>query len=247
MKVVPGFACAVVVGLLVACGSNAGAPPCGDTASDPNNCGSCGNVCPASSVCQAGACENVAESLTGLRWELPCTNSGNPCTTTASGASASEVLTANVAGTAGTTYNVTLHFRGVVEPRTYLNLQPGGAEGDEADGGANPQYFVESATTPSLDDPENIYALTIADPPQTYYVNSGDSSTHCVTPIDFVATVPMTSGTLVTLTANPVDGLEWSNEDVNGNPVIVSGVPPYPTAYDGQFVQMDVTEVAAAK
>jgi hypothetical protein len=127
--------------------------------------GSCGTVCPATSACQNGACEDVAQSLAGLRWELPCTNSGNPCTTTASGASATETLTANIAGTQGTTYNVTLHFRGVVEPRTYVSFQSGGAQGAEPDGGVNPQEFVADSQTPSLSDPENIYALVIGQPP----------------------------------------------------------------------------------
>jgi hypothetical protein len=47
----------------------------------------------------------------------------------------------------------------------------------------------------------------------------------------------------VTLTANPVDGLEWGNEDMAGNPIVVPDVPPYPKPYNGQFVQMDVTSV----
>ena len=201
-------------------------------------------MCPTTSACQNGTCEDVAKNLAGLRWELPCNNSGNPCTT-ASGASASETLTANIAGTTGTTYNVTLRFRGVVEPRTYPGFQPGGAQGVDPDGGTNAQYFVSDTETPSLSDPENIYAFVIGAPPQTYYVNSGDSSTHYVTPIDYEATVPMQAGTMITLTANPVDPYEWSNEDMSGNPVVVPGVPPYPEPYNGQFVQMDVVSVEA--
>ncbi|KAK3312841.1 hypothetical protein B0H66DRAFT_568988 [Apodospora peruviana] len=39
-------------------------PACGDTSSDSNNCGTCGNVCVAGSTCSSGACV--------------CTNSGKP-------------------------------------------------------------------------------------------------------------------------------------------------------------------------
>lgn len=74
-------------------------------------------------------------------------------------------------------------------------------------------------------------------------MNGGDLSTHYVSLIDYEATVPMQAGTVVTLTANPVDAYEWANEDVNGNPVVVPGVPLYPNPYDGQFVQMGVVSV----
>jgi hypothetical protein len=49
----------------------------------------------------------------------------------------------------------------------------------------------------------------------------------------------------VGLTADPTDGLEYSNEGPDGGPVVPPGVPPAPMAFDGQLVQMDVVAVAA--
>jgi hypothetical protein len=53
----------------------------------------------------------------------------------------------------------------------------------------------------------------------------------------------MQSGASVTLAADTVNGSEITNRDANGNPIVVPEIPPAPTAYDGQFIQMDVTNV----
>jgi hypothetical protein len=228
-----------------ATGTLCGDAGCVDTTSDPANCGGCGLACKVGALCVSSKCTDVAGSLSGLRWELPCTSTGTVCNTDVDG-SAEEVLTATLSGATGATYRVTLRFRGIVEQRTYTGYDAGGAVGAETEGGVNPGYFISGADTPGTVDTFNIYELDISDPPQTYYLNSGTSGMFMVWLIDYLATIPMKAGATVTLTGNSIDKLEISNMGPDGGPVYVPGVPPYPQAYNGQFVQMDVTAVTAA-
>jgi hypothetical protein len=53
----------------------------------------------------------------------------------------------------------------------------------------------------------------------------------------------MQSGARITLAADTVNGSEIINRDANGSPIVVPGISPAPTAYNGQFIQMDVIDV----
>jgi hypothetical protein len=117
---------------------------CTSLASDPANCGACGTICEAGALCAAAGCQNVAVGLNGLRWELPCTSPSNGvnCPSTVDG-SLEEVLTTTISGSTGTTYQVTLHFRGIVEQKTYTDFDAGGAIPGEPDTDAgNPGFFI---------------------------------------------------------------------------------------------------------
>src|SRR4029077_9594861 len=108
-------------------------------------------------VCSSNQCVNVAGSLSGLLWSLPCAGSVGPdsCAT-----ASSTTTSTTLGGLAGRTYDVTFRFRGVVEEKTYIN---GCRDGDFSISG-HPD-----------NDPYNLYRLTISSPPQTYYLNSGVS------------------------------------------------------------------------
>jgi hypothetical protein len=189
------------------------------------------------------ATPNVAASLAGLRWELPCTSPGSPFCPTVVDGSDVRVVKATLSGTSGQTYAVTLHFRGVVEEKTYVGNDAGGASAGSPDGAANPQFFVSGGADNG--DTANVYELQVSDPPQTYFMNAGASSMPHTSWLDYVATIPMKAGATITLTANAVDDSEYANSNgVDGGPVLVPGVPPYPMAYDGQFIQIDVASVA---
>jgi hypothetical protein len=216
---------------------------CTSLASDPANCGACGMVCEAGAVCASMACQNVAGSLSGLRWQLPCTSPSNGinCPSSVDG-SAEEVLTTTLSGSTGTTYQVTLHFRGEVEEKTYDDFDGGVATSGEPPGDAgDPQFFISGGSPDNST--WNIYELDISDPPQTYYLNSGMDGINDTWLVDYLATIPMAAGATITLTANTVEGVETSNQGPDGGPIYVPGVPPYPAAYNGQFVQMDIVSV----
>jgi hypothetical protein len=198
---------------------------CVDTTSDPEHCGSCAQICEPGSVCE-GHCTDVVGSLAGLRWELPCTSTVNEANCTATDPAP---VVATLGGASGTTYQATLRFRGVIETKSY-------------EGGTTVGY-LDTGGTPA-NDGFNVYKLEVSAPPQSYYLNAGESGVGNAFGIDYTATFAVTAGATVTLTANVIDGVEHKNVDATLTPIVVPGVEPAPAAYDGQFVQMDVVSVA---
>ncbi|HVU51457.1 MAG TPA: LamG domain-containing protein, partial [Polyangia bacterium] len=182
------------------------------------------------SACDGEAtCVAVAGSLAGLLWQLPCTAapSGPACATTPN-----TLQSATLAGQAGTTYDVTLRFRGIVEQKTYAGGCALGT-GTWLSGGAD------------SGDTFNVYRLTISSPPQTYFLNAGASSINHLFAIDFQQTVRIDAGASVTLFADAKDGQEIINVGADGTtPVTVTGTS-VAQPYDGQFIQMDVVALQA--
>lgn len=173
--------------------------------------------------------EPVAGSLNGLRWELPCASEANEGNCNVIDP---DPVVATLGGSAATTYQVTLRFRGVVETKTY-------------DGGTTTGYFNEGGA--GAGDGFNVYALTVSAPAQSYYLNAGASGVGHSFGIDYTATLAITAGATVTLTASAIDGVQHKNLDENRAPIVVPDVPPAPSAYDGQFVQMDVISVSSPR
>lgn len=186
-------------------------------------------------------CDALKASLDGLRWEIPCKD--NPGGT---GCSADNPApkTVTLAGAAGTTYDVTLRFRGVVESQLYTDVAS-----TPIATGTNASFFAPSATW--TDNGHNAYSLTISQPNFVAFLNHQsvtDASAlpaHCFA-IDYSVTVPIEAGAQVTLFATAADGAEYRNLDAetDGKPIVIADVPPAPNAYDGQFVQMDVVAIS---
>ncbi|HZR79606.1 MAG TPA: FG-GAP-like repeat-containing protein [Candidatus Binatia bacterium] len=171
------------------------------------------------------SCEVISGELSGLRWELPCIShvGGNVCT-------CAQDLTQSttLGGTQGAVYEVSLRFRGVVEEATYTG---GTKDGYWHIGGAHDGSEF------------NEYRLSISDPPQTYFLNSGTSNVYRAFAIDYTRTVQVAAGATVTLGLRSIESREIINVDGSGQPIVIPDVPPAPAAYDGQFVQMDVVSV----
>ncbi|MFT3700021.1 MAG: hypothetical protein QM831_43150 [Kofleriaceae bacterium] len=179
--------------------------------------------------CTTSDCQAVAASFAGLSWELPCGNKidaydcSSPPTVTNTGTISG--------GTAGTTYNVTLHFQGVVEQRTYT-------------GGTQDNYWYVGGTV-DRSDTYNVYSLAVSDPAQTYYLNAGMSHIGQTWAIDYSETIPVKTGATLTLTADSIESVEILNVGPDdATPVTAPGATLVTQPYNGQFIQMDATSIA---
>ncbi len=172
--------------------------------------------------------QGAAAELYGLRVELPCLGPGS-ASVNCDMADADEDASA-IEGKDGETYSVTIRVRGVVEQKTYSDYTGSDGmwiEGGTPDGGS-----------------WNIFRLQVSSPPRTYYLNSGSSGIDECWLLDVQKTIVMDNGATLSLLADSGgDLLGTINEDQDGEPIIVSGVPLYPYAFDGQFVQIDIVSI----
>jgi hypothetical protein len=209
------------------------APACEVAACDANaTCTVTGNV--GTCACNAGydgdghTCTAVAVTLTGLRWEIPC---GGDASATVCTCTDPSPVVATLAGVSGTTYNVQLRFRGVIEQKTYT-----GGTADATD----PSFYVGGADN---GDTYNVYKLEVTAPAQTYFLNNGTSGIEHSWALDYTKTIQMTAGATITLTAAAKDASQIKNLDATNTPIVIPGIAPAPAAYAGQFIQMDVVSV----
>lgn len=179
-------------------------------------------------------------SIDGYRWEFPCKEAlpDNP----KKGANCASALvkgdpmktdnfTAERAfeGEKGKRYEVTLRFRGVVEPMMYKG---GKKDGDYFYIGGEPN----NATY-------NIYKLTISSPQSHYYLNRQDKVGHVIFAIDYTKTIEIDGGAKITFHGNGQNGQLISNFEK----LVVPDVAPAPKAFNGQFIQLNVVKVVEKK
>lgn len=176
--------------------------------------------------------------LNGYRWQFPCKEKmpDKP----RQGADCNSALVTgdpfktdnfkavkNFGGEKGKKYDVTLRFRGVVEPMMYKD---GKMDGDYFYIGGGPN----NATY-------NIYKIEISSPKSHYYLNRQDKVGHRIFTIDYTKTIRIDGGATVTLSGDGQNGRLISNF----KKLTVPEIAPEP--YNGQFVQMDVVKVEQAK
>jgi hypothetical protein len=180
-------------------------------------------------------------SLAGLRLDIPCANpkfnNDTEChwdksllQTTDPGWKLKQEIVRTFAGKPGTLYNVTLHVRGIVEPKNFT-------------GGEVQHEHFQVGGMPLKND-YNFYSLHVSDPEATYTFNRNEEKVgHYTFVIDYRVTIPIRGGAIVTMGA-------YDSNDVaiaNHQHLVVAGLPPAPLPFDGQFFQLDVESIEARR
>jgi hypothetical protein len=136
-------------------------------------------------------------------------------------------------GTPGTTYDVTLHVRGIFEPTII--------EGAETPYPDHP-YFKVGGTVDAVD--WSHWHIEVSEPKQTYWLNHYPKFSHTIYKEDFEATIPVAAG--ATVVVRVIDGNDRQID--NGKPgpdrqQIIAGVVDEPL--EGQMLRLDVVRVKA--
>lgn len=184
--------------------------------------------------------KKVAAAIDGYRYEFPCKDpmpenpkpgaDGISARATADPATNDKFTDVRkFGGEPGKRYKVTLRVRGVVEPMMYKDGQ---MVGDYFQIGGAPN----NATY-------NIYQLTVSSPASHYFFNRQDKVGHRIFTIDYTQSIEIEGGATLTFHGDGQNGRMITNF----NKLIVPEVPPAPQPFNGQFIQLNVTDVAEVK
>lgn len=180
--------------------------------------------------------KKVATCLHGYRYEFPCKgtmpdkpNPGANCDSDLVKGDPNKTdnfqAERTFGGEAGKKYQVTLRFRGVVEPMMYKD---GKQDGDYFYIGGEPNNGTY-----------NIYKLSISSPKSHFFLNRQDKVGHRIFTIDYTKTIEIEGGAKINFYGNGQNGKLISNFDK----LVVPDVAPAPKPYHGQFIQIDVVDV----
>lgn len=189
---------------------------------------------------QAEDLKAVAAALHGYRFEFPCQDpmpeNPKPGADGISARATKDPATNDqftderqFGGQPGKRYQVTLRVRGVVEPMMYKDGQRVG------------EYFYIGGAPNNAT--YNIYQLSVSAPAQHYFFNRQDKVGHKIFTIDYTVTIEIEGGAKLTLHGNGQNGRMITNYAK----LVVPEIPPAPQPYNGQFIQLDVVEVAEVK
>ncbi len=132
-------------------------------------------------------------------------------------------------GELGKVYDVTLRVRGVVENKDYG--AGGTKQGDWVRvGGARP---APSAI--------HVFGIATHDPELNYFLNSWNDTSDLarIIAVDYQVTIPIKGGAKVRVFEYDDIGKIWKNAEG----LKVEGIAPYPEAFEGQFLQLNVVSV----
>ncbi|HMJ10712.1 MAG TPA: hypothetical protein VK524_04855 [Polyangiaceae bacterium] len=207
----------------------------------------CAPACSAKQVCavQGGSptCSEPAAAIDGATWEIPCgeiygTQQWNcrfwPAGSTSCPAQGYTPVDRRIrfGGQANVTYDVTLRFRGIVEPKIYA--------GGTADG----PFYIGGGPAANSEN-YNSYGFTVSDPLTSYYLNYAENKGDYVFAFEHEKTLPIKGQTEIRLFAfAPTCGGLLNCQDFSTAPACTPyPVPGGPPAYNGHFIQMDVVAV----
>ncbi|MEP6672017.1 MAG: hypothetical protein ABJF10_22835 [Chthoniobacter sp.] len=192
------------------------------------------------SISQAEDSKKIAVALDGYRFEFPCKDpmpeNPKPGADGISGRATDDPATNDkftdvrkFGGEPGKRYKVTLRVRGVVEPMMYK------------DGQADGEYFYRGGEPNNAT--YNIYQLTVSSPAAHFFFNRQDKVGHHIFTIDYTATIEIEGGATLTFHGDGQNGRMITNF----LKLVVPDIAPAPKPYNGQFIQLNVTDVAEVK
>ena len=184
--------------------------------------------------------DDPAASLAGLRLEVPCAdhfNTDTECHWDRSLLQSADPrwklkreIVRTFGGKRGVLYEVTLHVRGVVEPKNFT--------------GGEVQFEHFQAGGEPVKNDYNFYSLVVSDPVASYTVNrNAEKVGHYTFPIDYRVTIPIRGGATVTMGAYDSNDVAIANHERH----VVSGVLPAPRPFDGQFFDVQVEKIERSK
>jgi hypothetical protein len=180
--------------------------------------------------------DQLKSNLSGLRIDVPCGDHFNENTEchwdksllqTADPAwKLKKEIVRKFEGEPGVLYDVTLHIRGVVEPKNFT--------------GGDVQFnHFQTGGQPVKND-YNFYSLKISDPAMTYTTNRHvEKVGHYTFAIDYTVTIPIRSGATVIMGAYDSNDVAIANHEHN----IIEGLSPAPAPFDGQFFAIEVKNI----
>jgi hypothetical protein len=184
--------------------------------------------------------KKVATAIDGYRYEFPCKDpmpeNPKPGADGISARMTDDPATNDkftdvkkFGGEPGKRYKVTLRVRGVVEPMMYKDGQQVGE-----------RFYIGGVPNNKT---YNIYKLTVSSPASHFFFNRDDKVGHRIFTIDYTATIEIEGGATLTFHGDGQNG----HMITNFSKLVVPDVAPAPKPYNGQFIQLDVTDVAEVK
>jgi len=148
-----------------------------------------------------------------------------------------------IAGTAGTTYDVTLRIRGIVEPTKItggmpVEMTPPSTIQYMGKTWRKVPYTIGGAAAASTTDPDYTqWRIGVANPKGDYYLNDYQQTGHYIFKLDYQITIQMAANTTVTLDGNDRN----ERQIVNFEKYTIDGIAG--SVNYGQFIQINVVSV----
>jgi hypothetical protein len=193
---------------------------------------------------------DVAKALDGLRVDDACAGTadtsvgavcGHVMLTSSGGSKYSKEV--SVAGVSGTTYDVTLRIRGIVEPTKItggmpVEMTPPSTIQYMGKTWRKTPYTIGGAASSSTTDPDYTqWHIGVVSPKGDYYLNDYQQTGHYIFKLDYQVTIQMAANTKVTL-----DGVDRNERQiVNFEKYTIDGIAG--SVNYGQFIQINVVSV----
>jgi hypothetical protein len=189
---------------------------------------------------------DIAQALDGMRVDDGCAGTvdtsvgavcGHAMLTASNGFKGMKEAT--LAGTAGTTYDVTLRIRGVVEPTAItggMRADTGTFQYRSMDWRKVP-YTVGGAVAQTTDADYTQWHIAVATPKGDFYLNDYQKTGHYIFRLDYQITIQVAANSTLTL-----DGTDRNERQiVNYEKYEIDGIPG--SVNYGQFIQINVVSV----